>query len=497
VSAPIPSAAARDEGLLSPAHRRTSAAIFTVIALSAFEGLAVAAALPRLAADLGGIALLPWVVTAYLLPSGVATVAAGALVDRLGVARVFRGAVVVFTAGGALAGVAPTIELVVAARVLQGIGSGAVVAVGLAATALAFPPRLVGRAFAANSTVWGVMSVAGPAIAAGLLAVGSWRWIFLLNVPLGAVSLLAGRGALPEGTSGDAADRPRIRLDPLALLLLTVTSTGLLVAVDRLDLWSLPALALTAAAGVVLLRRERGRPGALVAPRHLVDAPLGPLALAVCLLLTGSIGLATFIPLYLTAGRGVGATAAAWSVVFFTLGWTGGANASSRLQDRRPAIAVTRAGAVLTPAALAVVAACLALDVPVWLLVIPVTVAGVGMGATTNSALSVLREATPDDELGRATAAHQYVRNIGFATGNAMVGAVLLLVVATTTGDVEGVRAVLAEGAVDAGGQAVAAGVRDGLAVAVAVGAVVAATAILPLRRARRALTADRIAGPA
>ena len=367
-------------GLFSADLRAASIAIFTVVALSAFEGLAVAAALPQLAGDLGDVALLPWVITAYLLPSGVATIAAGALVDRLGVARVFRWAVALFVLGGVLAGLAPSMPLVVGARVLQGIGSGAINAVGLAAVGLAYPPRLVSRAFAANATVWGAMSIAGPAIAAGLLAVASWRWIFLLNLPLGGAALLAGWRALPDRPPADVEDHPTIRLDPVVLALLTVFSFTSLLAVDRLGWLSVPAGAVAVGSAVYLLRRERGREGALIAPRHVVDAPLGPLALAMCLLLTGAIGLASYLPLYLTAGRGVGASAAAWSVVFFTLGWTGGANGSSRLMDHRPALAVTRLGARIAPPALVLVALAVWVQAPVWLLVVPVTLAGVGVG---------------------------------------------------------------------------------------------------------------------
>lgn len=475
-----------DPGLFSTELRAASIAIFTTVALSAFEGLAVAAALPELAGDLGDVALLPWVVTAYLLPSGVATVAAGALVDRLGVATVFRWAVGLFVLGGVLAGLAPTMPIVIAARVLQGIGSGAVNAVGLAAVGLAYPPRLVSRAFAANATVWGAMSIAGPAIAAGLLTVASWRWIFLVNLPLGGAALLSGWRALPDRPPADVDASPRIRLDPTVLALLTVFSFTSLLAVDRLGWLSLPAGLVAVGSAMVLLRRERGRDGALIAPRHVVDAPLGPLALAMCLLLTGAIGLSTYLPLYLTAGRGISTGAAAWSVVFFTLGWTGGANGSSWLMDRRSALAVTRLGATITAPALLLVAVAVWAQAPVWLLVVPVTLAGVGVGAATNSALTLLRSVAPDAELGRAVAAHQFVRNIGFALGTAMVGAVLLLVVGAATGDVEAVRDVLAEG--QGGGSAeavVAEGIQDGLAIAVAVGAGIAALARWPLRALR------------
>ncbi len=477
-------------GLFSPQLRGVSLAIFTTVALSAFEGLAVAAALPRLAADLGGVALLPWVITAYLLTSGVSTVAAGALVDRVGVATVFRWAVGVFVVGGVLAGIAPSMGAVVAARVLQGVGSGAVNAVGLTAVGLVYPPRLVARAFAANSTVWGAMSVAGPAIAAGLLAVASWRWIFLVNLPLGGLALAAGWRVMPSRPAAGAGG-PRIRLDPLVLGLVTLITFAGLYAVDALDVTSLPALAVAVLVGGYLLRRERGRPGALIAPRHVVDAPLGPLAWTVALALTGAIGLATYVPLYLTAGRGVSTTAAAWSVVFFTLGWTTGANVSSRVQDRVPAVRVTATGVAAVPPLLLGVAAAIALQAPLAVLFVPITLVGAGVGTATNSALTILRAASPSAELGRATAAHQFVRNLGFAIGNALFGGVILLVVTASTGRAETVRQVLDGRADTAAVTAVAGAIGDGFVVALLTGALIATTALLPLRRLVRSAPAS------
>ncbi len=152
--------------LLHESVRRVTLSVLTLVGLSAFEGLAVAAALPQVAADLGDVELLPWVITAYLLFSGVSTGAAEALADRIGLRVVFRAAVVLFVSGGVLAGFAPDMRLLVLARMLQGAGAGAVNAVGLTAVGAVFPQRLVARAFAANSIVWGVMSVAGPGLAA-------------------------------------------------------------------------------------------------------------------------------------------------------------------------------------------------------------------------------------------------------------------------------------------------------------------------------------------
>ena len=478
--------------VFAPELRAAMIALLTIVAVGAFEGLAVAAALPQVAADLGGVDLLPWVLTTYLLVAGVATVVAGALVDRHGVRPVFRWSVLIFVIGAVGASFAPSMEVLVAARVVHGIGGGATNAVALAAVGLVFPRHLVGRAFAVNATVWGVMSVAGPGIAAGLLLIANWRWIFLVNIPLGALALWMGNRSLPASPPA-GANAGRGRIDLVALALLTVFSVGSLVAFDQLAWTSLGALAVALAAGAIVMRRMRGRPDALVAPRHVLSAPLGPLAWSIALLLIGGIGTQLYVPLYVSAGRGVDAALAAWSIMFFTLGWTTGAQVSSRLMDTRGPQQVTTLGASIVAPACAVVAGVAFLDAPLWVVFAALVVAGFGMGTSTNSALTLLRLLAPDEEMGRATAAHQYIRSQGFAGGSALGGAVLLLVVATQTGDVEAVRELLAGAGEGAGGgatdvgTAVASAVQDGFATAALVCAGVATLAHLPLRAVRRA----------
>jgi MFS family permease len=250
------------------------------------------------------------------------------------------------------------------------------------------------------------------------------------------------------------------------------------------------------------MRRMRGRRDALVAPRHVLEAPLGPLAWSIALLLIGGIGTQLYVPLYVSAGRGVSPALAAWSVMFFTLGWTTGAQVSSRLMDSRGPRRVTALGASVVPPACLLVAVLAWVDAPLALVLAALVVAGFGMGTSTNSALTLLRMLAPDQELGRATAAHQYIRSQGFAGGSALGGAVLLLVVGTRVGDVEVVRQLLAGVGEATGGTptdvgaTVAGAVRDGFAVAAAVCAGVAALAHVPLRAVRREAARREAARP-
>jgi MFS family permease len=472
--------------IFAPAHRAAAVAILLTVALAAFEGLAVTAALPQVAADLGSIELLPWVITAFGLTSGVATVASGALIDGVGVSRVFRVSVALFTIGGVAAGLSTSMPLMILARLVQGAGAGATIAVGLAAVGLVFPRELVGRAFALNSTVWGVMGVTAPALAAAMLTIGSWRWIFLVNLPLGLVALLAGWRALPA--VGTAHRTPP---DVVGLVLVTLFTAAVLLGVDALGPRSVAGAAIAAGVGWAYLRRARHRPDPVLRPRHVAAAPFGPLAWAISLMLTGAVAVATFVPLYVQGGRGGGTALTAWSVLFFTVGWTTGANASSKVLDRVAESSVVLAGFAISAPAAAVVAALAAVDAPLWALFGALTVQGVGVGSATNAALTLLRAVADDEELGRATAAHQFLRNQGITVGAALGGATILLVVGRRIGDMERVRALLA-GTSDVTSAAVADAIAAGFTTAAIAGALVIASGVLPVIALRRHLAPAR-----
>lgn len=473
--------------ILSPEFRPAAVAVFTTVALAAFEGMAVSAALPQVAADLGSIALLPWVITSFLLASGITTAIAGPFVDGLGVSRVFRYAVVVFAGAGGAAAFAPTMEIMIALRVVQGIGAGMLISSSLAAVALVYPQHLVGRAYAANSTIWGVMSVAGPALAALMLTYLNWRWLFIINVPLGLLALVAGWRTLP-GPAGDA----QVRVDVVGAVLIAALTTALLIALDAVSasalLWVLLGVALAAA----YRRHARTNPDPVVRLEHAVDQPYRGLALGSGLLLAGAMAVASYVPLYVQAGRGGSSALTAWSVLFFSVGWTVGANVGSRLLDHYSESAITVAGFAFTVPSLLALSLLVWGDVALVALFATLVVAGLGIGLTTNAALTLLRAVTPVASIGRAGSVYQFARTQGIAFGAALGGAVVLLVVEQRIGDVETVRQVLAGETGEVGGE-VSAAVRAGFAVAAATGAVVAAVGCVLMIRMRVFLTEARV----
>ena len=465
-----------------------SIAIYTTVALAAFEGLAVSAALPQVAGDLGDVHLLPWVVTGYLLMSGVATVVAGPLVDSYGVRAVFRAAIVLFVGGAVLASFVPSMPLMVAARLIHGAGGGVIIAVGIAAVGLIYPAHLMGRAFAANATVWGVMGVAGPGIAAFMLTTLSWRWIFLVNIPLGLLALAAGWRVMPgpmETPGSRTLDVPGV-VGVLAL------NTFLLLAVDTLSIGSLVWLGAAIAAGAGLWFHIRRTPDPIMRIRHLVHQPFSTLAVSLALLVSGAVAMSSFLTLYVRGGRGASEVLTAWSVFFFVIGWTLGANLSSRLLDRLAESSVMAIGFSLTTPGLAALGIAIVVDAHLAVILGLMVVTAAGVGLATNAGLTLLRAISDSTEIGRSSAAHQFFRNQGFTLGAAMGGAVILAVVATAVGDVEAVRDVLASDAVP--NPVVSEGIRDGYAAAAFTGFGVATLGLVPFVALRRHLAPARAA---
>jgi MFS family permease len=459
--------------ILSRQFLPAAIAIFTTVAITAFEGLAVSAALPELTADLGGVRLLPWVITAFLLASGVTTAIAGSLIDSLGTSIVFRWATIGFAVSSLAAGAASSMPLLVAARVLQGASGGAIISVGIAAVALVYPSHLAGRAFAANSNVWGVLAFAGPALAALLLQVGSWRWIFLIMVPISAIALTAGWRTLPG-----PIEPTKLQVDWVGVGLLVVTMGALLATLSNLGTASWPLGLIAVGFAALSWRRMGRRQGSLLDRRFIGVYPFRHLGLAASLTLVAMMGLSTYLPVYVRGARGATASGAAWSVLWMTVGWTVAANVAGRITDRVSERSVLRAGAWLGLPAIAAAWMAVAWQAPLPVVYATYFAMGTSVGSVTNAALQMVRLVAPDNLAGRATSAHAFLRTLGLSVGAGLAGGVILATVAASVGDIGSVRAALAGEATDLAGEAVAAlgrgfalahGVSLGIMVAVVV----------------------------
>ena len=184
----------RVPGLWAPQRRALTAGLVLTITFVASEALAVVTVMPVVARDLGGLRLYGWVFSGFMLGSVVGIVAAGREADRRGPAVPFVAGVVLFGSGLAMAGLAPSMGVLVAGRVIQGLGAGAVPSVAYATIGRSLPETLRARMMAVLSTAWVVPGLAGPAVSAEVARLFGWRWVFLGLLPVVAI---AGSIAVP------------------------------------------------------------------------------------------------------------------------------------------------------------------------------------------------------------------------------------------------------------------------------------------------------------
>jgi MFS family permease len=343
--------------------------------------------------------------------------------------------------------------------------------------ALVYPSQLMGRAFAANSHVWGVMGFAGPALAAALLQVGSWRWIFLVMVPIAAAALVAGWRTLPGPVEPGA-----LRVDWIEVGLLVVAVGSLLATVSYLSAaaW-LPALVMVIS-GALLWRRMTRNGSSLLDRRFIGDYPYRQLAAVTALTLVAIIGLSSYLPVYVRGARGATVAAAAWSVLWLTLGWTVAANVAGRVTDRVDERSVMRAGAFIGIPAIAAAWAAVAFAAPLPAVYATYFAMGAAVGVVTNAALQMVRLAVPSTLAGRATSAHAFSRTVGMSVGAGLAGGVILATVARAVGDVSPVRDALAGDTSSLAGAAVTA-LASGVSVAHGVSFGIMVLTLLPLHR--------------
>jgi hypothetical protein len=269
------------------------------------------------------------------------------------------------------------------------------------------------------------------------------------------------------------------------VLLAGVFTLAGLLAVDRISPLSFVWLGVAGLAAAGYLLHTRRSPDPLVRREHLLVQPYSTLAAGTALLVAPAFGVNIYITLYVTAGRGGSLTLAAWSVFFFTIGWTTGANVTSRQLDRRSETAMMLRGCLITIAGLGTTAAGSWAEAPLPVVLAGLAVVGFGIGTTTNAGLTLIRAVTDPAEIGRVSAAHQFARNQGFTIGSALGGATMLFVVARALGGVEPVQRLLA-GETEGITPAVATSVRFGYAVTAAACLVLSLTAVWPFVSLRR-----------
>jgi MFS family permease len=422
-----------EDGLWSPGRRALTIGLVLNVTIVASEALAVGTILPIVAKDLGGIDLYGWVFSGFFLGNLLGIVVAGMLIDRGGLTRPFVLGIGLFSLGLLIGGLAPTMEVLVVARVIQGFGAGAIPAVAYVSIGRAMPEYLRPRMFATLSTAWILPGVIGPVAASAVTSLWDWRIVFLGLLPLIAISASLTLPALravapaPVTATSDAERARKVAVDrrrlPLAVIL--VVGAGLVVSgLSSLSGLS-PVPVLLVAAGIGI-----GVPAfARLTPVGTIRSATG---LPTAILLRGFLTFAFFsadayVPLVVQGWRHEPALLAGLAYMAATLTWTGGSWVNARGIGRLGPLRFLRTGfGVLLVGCIGFLVV-LAPGAPAWLAVPIWGVAGFGMGLSYSTpSLVVLREASQAEQ-GAATAGLQLSDVLGASLGTGVGGALVHL----------------------------------------------------------------------
>ncbi|MFC9330128.1 MFS transporter [Kitasatospora sp. NPDC057015] len=374
-----------------------------------------------------------WVVLAYLLAVTTLIVSVGRLGDLVGRRRLLLAGITLFTAASVLCGLAPSLPLLIAARVAQGLGAAVMMALTMAFVGESVPKARTGSAMGLLGTMSAIGTALGPSLGGALIAGPGWRAIFLVNAPLGVLTLLLARRHLPADRPGAARGRAAFDRPGTLLLALTLGAYALAMTLGHGAFGPLNLLLLVAAAAGVALfvRVEAASASPLIRPAmfrdRVLSASLGMSALV------STVMMATLVvgPFYLARTLGLGEARVGLVLSVGPLVAAVAGVPAGRVADRFGARRMTALGlTAIACGALLLSVTPATLGIPGYLAPIVVVTAGYAVFQTANNT-AVMADVRPEQR-GVVSGMLNLSRNLGLVTGASVMGAVFALASATT-----------------------------------------------------------------
>ena len=402
-------------------------AIAMTLFLSALDQTIVSTALPTMVGELGGLDQYSWVVTSYMLTSTIGVPLFGKISDLIGRKVVLQSAVILFLVGSVLAGAAQDMLQLIVTRGIQGIGGGGIMAMSFVVMGDLIPPRERGKYAGYFTGVFAVSSVIGPLVGGFLVDSLSWRWIFYINVPLGAIALVLTQKYLRV----DRVKQERT-IDWLgAALMVGASSSALLVAVwgGQEHEWTSPTITGLGTAAVVLLALfilQESRAAEPLIPlrlfRESVISVSTSLSFVLGVVMMGSM---TFLPLFLQVVIGATPTTSGLLLLPMMGGVLVGSTLAGRLTTRWGRYGIfPRIG---TPIAITGIVTLSRLDADSSRIhsSLGMLLLGFGIGMTMPTLSLAVQNAAPLGDMGVATSSVNFFRSLGGSLGVAVFGAVM------------------------------------------------------------------------
>ena len=401
-------------------------AVMLSIGLVAIDSTILAAAVPSIVDDLGGFTSFPWLFSIYLLAQAVSVPIYGKVADLYGRKPVMLLGIALFVAGSLLCGVAWNMTALIVFRLVQGLGAGAVQPMGMTIVGDIYSLEERAKVQGYIASVWATASVVGPTLGGVFADYLSWRWIFFVNLPLGAVA-----GWVMWKRYAEDVQRRKHRIDLLGATLLAAGGTLLLLGLleggvhwawgSALGVGIFVVAALLLAAFVLVESRapEPVLPLWIFERRVLNAANSGAFVVGVLML-----GLTSYVPLYAQGVMGHGALVAGLALAAMTIGWPIAASTSGRFY-----LSIGFRRTVLMGALFVIAGAAMLLPVDadshLWAIALPCFVMGIGFGYVASPGVVVAQSSVDWQHRGVATSTNMFARSLGSAVGVAAFGAIV------------------------------------------------------------------------
>jgi EmrB/QacA subfamily drug resistance transporter len=423
--------------------------LMVAMLLASLDQTIFSTALPTIVGELDGVDHMLWVTTAYILASTVMMPVYGKVGDLIGRKSIFIAAISLFMVGSLIGGVAGSMTVLIIGRAVQGLGGGGLMILSQAIIADIVPARERGRYMGIMGGVFALSSVAGPLLGGFFTEGIGWRWAFWMNLPLGVLAIAAAVFFLHLPHH----DRAKPRIDVAGIMLLAVASSALVLtsvwggttyAWDSAVILGLIALTLLAVVGFVAVERRAAEP---VMPLRMFRERNFNLTTAAGLIIgVAMFGALAYMPTYLQMVTGASATEAGLLMIPMMGGLLVTSTISGQAVSRTGRYKVfPMVGTLVTGVGLALLSTMDA-DTSIVLTCAYLAVMGIGLGLAMQILILIVQNTFPTREVGTATAANNYFRQIGASLGSAVVGTIfasrltdLLSASAGSTGSAGGV----------------------------------------------------------
>ncbi len=398
--------------------------LLLALILAMLDQLVVSTALPRIVGDLGGLNHLSWVVTAYVLASTITTPLYGKLGDLYGRKRLLVAAILIFLAGSALSGLSHTMDQLIMFRALQGLGAGGLMVGALATIGDLVSPRERGQYMGYMMAAMMIAMIAGPLVGGYITDTLSWRWIFYINMPIGAVAL-----AYIFATLHLPRHKIQHTIDYLGAAVLAVGATAIVLvttwggsqyAWGSPEIMSLIAVGILAVAAFIWVENRAVEP---ILPMHVFRNRNFSLASGMSFLLgMAMFGAMTFLPLYQQTVQHASPTVSGLLLIPMMLGSTVTSLIAGRItvQTGRYKALPIAGGAVMTVAM--VLLSTIGVSTSRWTLMAFFVVLGVGMGFLMQVTTLIAQNSVSQGDMGVASSSRAFFQQIGGSIGVSIFG---------------------------------------------------------------------------